>query len=523
MFVANETQQPYNLYLYYRIEEENTTKNRDHITINKSLMDRYLLKFSFAAVLFLFIFLIGVTFFNHPIYIWDEAIYANNALEMSRTQHPFVLTLDGIPNLYNTKPPLAIWLMAISIKLFGANEFAIRLPGVLAFLGVMILVLRFSKRQLASYYPGIVACLVLLGSQGLLLIHGVRSGDPDSLLLFCTTALVLTSIDLFLEEKKEGSYTRKKLLQTGVILLAGFFIKSTAIFILVPGLVICLLISGKTKSLFKERLFYFIPVILVAVIFFYYLLMHNLFPGYNSQVFFSEYKRVFKDIMPWHKESIGWYLDNMIKQRFVPFLYFLPPLCILGLISVNKNVHKITLYLLITSLVYLVMISVVPDKLEWYDLPVYPLLALIGGMGTYEIIQRLSGRFPDQKYVFWMIAVIIFCLPPFLLRKKMTGDNINDLEREAYCLREIGRGATAIHQLTVLMPVENPLHRLSAEFYEKTLNKRLEIRFTGFLSEIHGGDTVLCSQADKLDSLRNYFKEISMIREFKYGKLVVIN
>jgi 4-amino-4-deoxy-L-arabinose transferase-like glycosyltransferase len=85
----------------------------------------------FLSVL-LFIILWG--FWQYPISLFDEALYANNALEMSHTNNFFVLTLDYKPDLYNTKPPLAIWLMAASIKLFGANEWAIRFPSILAFI-----------------------------------------------------------------------------------------------------------------------------------------------------------------------------------------------------------------------------------------------------------------------------------------------------------------------------------------------------------------------------------------------------
>ncbi|NJN78792.1 MAG: hypothetical protein HC803_11115 [Saprospiraceae bacterium] len=66
------------------------------------------------------------------IYIWDEAIYANNALEMSFTKQFLVLQNNGISSLYNVKPPLVIWLQTLSIWTFGANEFAVRLPSALA-------------------------------------------------------------------------------------------------------------------------------------------------------------------------------------------------------------------------------------------------------------------------------------------------------------------------------------------------------------------------------------------------------
>ncbi|MEP6795805.1 MAG: hypothetical protein ABJB16_15870, partial [Saprospiraceae bacterium] len=44
------------------------------------------------------------------IYIWDEAVYANASLDMSQGHHWWV----PLQAAYNTKPPLVLWLQAIS-------------------------------------------------------------------------------------------------------------------------------------------------------------------------------------------------------------------------------------------------------------------------------------------------------------------------------------------------------------------------------------------------------------------------
>src|SRR5687767_10138855 len=75
------------------------------VSMNKSLY------FGFLA----YLFLIGLHAYSYrdvPIRIWDEAIYANNALEMTETGNLLVLHNNGEPSLYNTKPPLNIWLQA---------------------------------------------------------------------------------------------------------------------------------------------------------------------------------------------------------------------------------------------------------------------------------------------------------------------------------------------------------------------------------------------------------------------------
>lgn len=490
-------------------------------------MDNVFCKACLIFILLLFIFLIGTTFFINPIYIWDEAIYANNALEMSHTHNMFVLTLDYQPDLYNTKPPLAIWLMAISIKLFGANEFAVRLPSILAFLGLLIVVLRFSKKHFGSYNIGLIACLVLLGSEGLLISHGVRSGDLDSLLLLCATILTLGSIKLFFSKESEKINFKKEFFKIGGIILTGFFIKSTTIFLLLPGLLLCLVISKNRTSILKQKLLYIIPIILLVIIFLYYLLMHYLHPGYNRQVFFSEYKRVYSDIMPWHRQPATWYIYNFINWRFTPFFYFLLPALLLGLFSADKIIKQFTLFSAITGGFFLLIISFVPDKLGWYDLPVYPLFALMIGIGISEGVKRIfnlpgiSGRF---KNILNLVIIAILCIPVFSLREKiLSRDILDDFEKEAYCLKQIRKVRPGIKNITVLMTVENPYHRLSLDFYRKALKNNLTIKTVSYVSELHKGDTVLCSQKNKMDSLKGNFTGIDTVYNFKYGKIFAVN
>ena len=80
------------------------------------------------ALAALYLWRLGVAALADP----DEGRYAEIAREML-ARHDFLAPhLNGVP--YFEKPPLVYWLLAGSLKLFGANEFAARLPGVLLML-----------------------------------------------------------------------------------------------------------------------------------------------------------------------------------------------------------------------------------------------------------------------------------------------------------------------------------------------------------------------------------------------------
>jgi 4-amino-4-deoxy-L-arabinose transferase-like glycosyltransferase len=70
--------------------------------------------------------LIGV----YPILDKSEARYALVALRMVLSGDWVTPTIDGVTPFWG-KPPLAFWTTALSIGLFGANEFAVRLPMLL--------------------------------------------------------------------------------------------------------------------------------------------------------------------------------------------------------------------------------------------------------------------------------------------------------------------------------------------------------------------------------------------------------
>ena len=82
-------------------------------------MNRHLVFFLFFIFCY-FSFFLRLT--SYPLLMWDESRFAVNALEMLKTNHFIVQSCNGVPDVWNTKPPLASWLMAICFKLIGYNE-----------------------------------------------------------------------------------------------------------------------------------------------------------------------------------------------------------------------------------------------------------------------------------------------------------------------------------------------------------------------------------------------------------------
>jgi len=140
---------------------------------------------------------------NTPLFDLDEGAFSQATIEMVQSGNYLTTTLNGAPRY--DKPILIYWLQAASIKTFGINEFAFRLPSVLCACLWMLAVWVFARRYAGGNRAALVAALVVpLG-----LMSGVigHAAIADALLnLF----LALTFFDIYryFEQPRRGTILR---------------------------------------------------------------------------------------------------------------------------------------------------------------------------------------------------------------------------------------------------------------------------------------------------------------------------
>jgi 4-amino-4-deoxy-L-arabinose transferase-like glycosyltransferase len=117
---------------------------------------------------------------------WDEINFAESAREMLVSGNYQQVQINFEP--FTEKPPLFFWLQAFSMKIFGVNEFAARLPNALV--GIVTLVTIFSLGS--TLFNREVAWLWVLFTSGSLTPHlYFKSGIIDPLYnLFIFLAVV---------------------------------------------------------------------------------------------------------------------------------------------------------------------------------------------------------------------------------------------------------------------------------------------------------------------------------------------
>ena len=449
------------------------------------------------------------------ILIWDEAVYANNAVEMFSGGNWWVLKVDGEPTFYNVKPPLVIWLQSLAMALFGINEFSVRLPSALAALGTIFLMYRFSVKALGSPWIGLLASITLILSEGYFRYHVVRTADLDGVLVFFVCWYTLTYVSFLLD--KEDTSLRGTLIKTTILVFLAFMAKSYAGLMPVPGLVLATLWSTKRSLILRSKYLYQCACGLVVAVVLYYLFKEIAQPGYFASVYHSEFRRLYANVMPWQNHPFGFYFRNWFSRpSYSPFIYFVlaSPILFIKNWPVKPKVRQFILFGLLWSLGYFLIISTPIVKLSWYDAPLYPVFSLITAVVLVSIIQIIQ-RFDLPGLIKW-ILIIGLLFPVYYgpiartYKKLVTIPELKEQEKPGDFMRRLEKEDSPYRSFTVIYspPYLFDEHLDQIRFYQKKLNleRNYRIDIQKNLSNIGLADTILTCQQSKVDSLEALYE-----------------
>src|SRR5262245_17380328 len=120
-----------------------------------------------AAVLVLAVFNLTFRLGSEGLTEWDESLYATSALEMVRSQQWVATTFDGALDYSNSKPPLNVWLLALSLQAFGIGLVSLRLASIVAAALTILVLLAWAWRRFTPL-TGVLSAFVLATCFGFL-------------------------------------------------------------------------------------------------------------------------------------------------------------------------------------------------------------------------------------------------------------------------------------------------------------------------------------------------------------------
>lgn len=149
------------------------------------------------CIIFYFPFLGSVHLFD-----WDEINFAESAREMLVTGDYFRVMVDYRP--FWEKPPLFFWLQVMSMKIFGINEFAARLPNAIFGTFTILTLYMFGRKWVDHTFAFIWSFLYLISFLPFLYF---KSGIIDPVFNFFIFLTLLLIIDVVHHgNKKSGLY-----------------------------------------------------------------------------------------------------------------------------------------------------------------------------------------------------------------------------------------------------------------------------------------------------------------------------
>lgn len=403
-----------------------------------------------AIIVFL---LAALPLFGHlselPIQRWDESRLAASAYEMSLNNNWLVPYHFGNPEMISVKPPLQIWFMALSIKLLGANELAVRLPSAIFALLTCMVLYWFLAIKMRSRIQGIIAAAVLIVCNGFVRLHGTRTGDYDSLLTLLTTVFLLHGY-MFIRDKQP-----KHIIISALALTAACFTKGVAPLMFLPPVGIFFAYSGVLKNALSTRAFYIGLVIFILVVPGYYILREQLTPGYLESVSRNELGGRFLATLEGHYQPWYFYIAKIIEWDTLWFFLATASVPLLPIYATNET-KRFILYLATVICGFLLFISIAGTKLDWYSMPLYPLLAMMCAVFLQGLFSKLKGIIGMTWVLRSSLALVFLIFYIFsyhrILSKTLKPDyNLQDREFAiGYYLTQIHKGNKGTSKFIVL-------------------------------------------------------------------------
>lgn len=149
----------------------------------------------------------------------------------------------------------------------------------------------------------------------------------------------------------------------------------------------------------------------------FYLIRESLNPGYLSAVVKNEWGGRFLSTIENHDHSSFYYFDNFIDFQLKEWYIFVPAGIVTGLLSNDKKLASLALFILVIVFAYFILISLSQTKLEWYDVPMYPFIAIFIAFFIWIVanILKNTSAVTDHLNSKLVPALLCFfiCLGPY--------------------------------------------------------------------------------------------------------------
>ncbi len=332
---------------------------------------------------------------SHGLISPDEGRYSDAAREMLVTGNFITPHVDGVPFL--DKPILFYWLQALSMVLFGINEWSIRLFPMLAGVGNCLLVYVIGNK-LFGRRSGLLSALIL---SVMPMFFGVAHfANMDIEVAFFITGAV--GCGLIAIDQADSTAGRHWMWLAFVFAGLGFLTKGL-IAIVFPMMILGVWIIGWNRWKYIPKLSLPISILIfLAIVLPWFIVVSLNNPTFLHYFFiYEQFTRFIGD--QFNSTQPVWYYLMLILAGIAPWIWFFGQSIKMHWLQVKHKEprnHRSAI-LLLWPLLILIFFSIPASKLPGYIAPVFPPLALL--LGTY-----LDTRFASScwRKAFWSVFLV---------------------------------------------------------------------------------------------------------------------
>lgn len=332
-------------------------------------------------VIFAYILIYLLPLGIRPLSAPDETRYGQIPHEMITTGHWADPHLVGLR--YFEKPPMGYWLNAISLKLFGENNFAIRFPtalsvGLSAWFVWLLLIRMGYSRSIA-----LTSAAIYMSMTEVLLVGTIAVLDSP-FTLFLNAGMILFYLGV---NDNESRRTRSYLIASGISFGLAFMTKGFLALVL-PGMILFVyaLLQKRYKLLWTSTIVAFIGVVVVIP---WGIIIHLREPDFWRYFVVVEHIQRFMEPNAQHPEPFYFFIMLFPVMAF-PWLAYLPA-AFKGIrnSALNRDLFR---YLALWFVLPFLFFSVSRGKLTTYLLPVFAPFTVLMAIGVSNYLNANRTR-----------------------------------------------------------------------------------------------------------------------------------
>lgn len=366
--------------------------------LNKEKIPFYILIALIIFVSFFYLWNLG----NLPITAYDESIYTQVTRDTMHSGQ--ILTLKHFDQNWFEKPPLYFWLSMPLVKIFGDTEIAYRLVSALSAIATILLCYLLVKKLSNKTYLALLSSFVLsIMPLFYITSRQVRLDTPLTALMLATVYFLVL-----------GWRKNKKLIYVLPIIALGFLLKSLAVLVVIPILLIFSFIYKKWNWLKNKWFWYGLPISLTIVLpwhinqymtwgqdFFQKYIGWNILARVNEGFSIEEkvdhlayFKKLWTFAEPWWQVFLLAIIIFFILNRFIK----------------DKNASQLFWSNIITVAFGILFFSLSKTKITTYLIPIFPYLATLIALCFYTLIVKAKNKILKISYLVLLAILFVYSM-----------------------------------------------------------------------------------------------------------------